>query len=104
MDIREFFQKQRWIFAKTYAEFAPHEYIVKGKCNASDAEFVEAMNYILQNGIRMFYYKAQRQYLFLDGYFYWVMRSDENDTNAIINRCKPEDYDIVFMRRGSNKK
>lgn len=55
MDIRRYINKQRWIFAKTYAQFAPHEYIVKGKCAGGDEEFNEAGNYILNNGMRMFY-------------------------------------------------
>lgn len=103
MDIRDFFQKQRWIFAKTYAEFAPHEYIVKGKCNATVEEFDNAVNYILENGIRMFYYKTERKYLFIDGYFYWMCCNNDGEP-IVINRCLPEDYDIVFMKRGTNKK
>ncbi len=39
MEIREFINKQSWTFAKTYAEKAPHEYIVRGKHAGTDEEF-----------------------------------------------------------------
>ena len=104
MTIKEYFDKQDWKFAKTYAQFAPHEYIVRGKCNGSDDEFLRACRCILENDIRMFYYKHERKYLFVGGYYYWTMWDGESvsdDPTAVINRCKPEDYDIVFMKRGT---
>lgn len=100
MTIREYFESQRWTFAKNYVAFAPHEYIVKSK--VADKElFDKAVDYIMENGIRMFYYKHERKYLFTGGWFYWVMRDSVDDPTAIINRCRPEDYDIVFMKRGT---
>ena len=101
MTIREFIAKQRWIFAKTYAAFAPHEYIIKGKCNATDDEFEAFARAIVNHGIRMFYYKNERKYLLIDGYFYWIMTDEVDEKTNIINRCMPEDYDIVFVRKGT---
>lgn len=43
-ELREFIEKQSWIFAKTYANKAPHEYIVRGRINGTDEEFMEAVN------------------------------------------------------------
>lgn len=103
MTIREYFNSQKWTFAKTFAMFAPHEYIVKSKVEDKQM-FDSAVNYIFDNGIRMFYYQKERKYLFVDGWFYWVCRNGEDDPTAIINRCKPEDYDIVFMKRGTQAK
>lgn len=103
-EVRELIARQRWVFAKTFATFAPHEYIVKGKCNARKEEFEAFMDYILEKGIRMFYYKRERKYLFLDGYFYWICRDSADDPTAVINRCRPDDYDIVFMKRGTQAK
>lgn len=100
--LKSFFNQQKWIFAKTYAAFAPHEYIVKDKIIGFDREFTEAVETILDKGMRMFYYKKERKYLFLDGYFYWAMTNNPAEA-TIINRCKPEDYDIVFMKRGTQK-
>jgi hypothetical protein len=36
--IIEFINRNEWIFAKTYADFAPHEYVVKEKLNKEDQE------------------------------------------------------------------
>ena len=103
MDIRAYFNEQKWIFAKTYAAFAPHEYIVRGKCVGTDSEFEKAAEHILNCGIRMFYYSHERKYLFMDGMFYWLMTDDPKSAD-IINRCRPEDYDIVFMKYGAQSK
>ena len=101
MNIREYFGRQRWVFAKSYAAYAPHEYIIRGKCYGNDQMFFAACQYILDNGVRMFYYKHERKYLILDGYFYWIMGDEVNEERTVINRCKPEDYDIVFMQKGT---
>ena len=103
MTIREYFNSQRWKYAKTYAMFAPHEYILRSWM-ADKEMFDNAIRYIQSNGIRMFYYEAERKYLFVDGWFYWALWSKEDFSDAIINRCKPEDYDIVFMKRGTQAK
>lgn len=100
MTIREYFNGQRWKFAKTYVKFAPHEYILRQWMSDKNM-FDSAVRFIQEHGIRMFYYKAERKYLFLDGWFYWALWSKDDMSDAIINRCKPEDYDIVFMRRGT---
>lgn len=99
-EMYDFINAQKWIFAKTYAAFAPHEYIVR-KYVADKEAFDRAGEFILKNGMRMFYYKHERKYLYCDGWFYWILRSDIDDPTAVINRCKPEDYDIVFMQRGT---
>ena len=100
-EFKDYVRKQRWIFSKTYATFAPHEYIVRGKCYGNDKMFFDAARCILEHGMRMFYYKKERKYLYADGYFYWIMGAEVNEERVIINRCKPEDYDIVFLKRGT---
>lgn len=102
-ELKKFFELQTWIFARTYAKYAPHEYIVRDKVLGDDSDFAKAVEFIRQNGIRMFYYKTERRYLFLDGYFYWTM-GDSIEKANIINRCKPDDYDIVFMQKGTQAK
>lgn len=99
----EFVERQKWTFAKTYAAFAPHEYIVRNQIDGTDEEFVEAVVHIREAGMRMFYYKNERKYLFIDGHFYWTMGNALEDT-TIINRCIPDDYDIVFLKKGTQKK
>ena len=102
-DMYTFIQNQKWIFAKTYAAYAPHEYIVREYAADKEA-FDKAGEFILENGMRMFYYKHERKYLFCDGWFYWILRSEDNPSDAVINRCKPEDYDVVFMQKGTQAK
>ena len=77
MEIREFINKQNWIFAKTYANKAPHEYIVRGKVIGSDDEFLAAVNYIQEHGITMLYWGHPNKYIFMDGRQYWVMRDGD---------------------------
>lgn len=103
MTIKEYFDSQRWTFAKTYAMFAPHEYIVRNKV-ADKEMFDRAFDYIEENGMRMFYYQHEKTYLFVGGWFYWAGRDSVDDPTAIINRCRPEDYDIVWMKRGTQAK
>lgn len=103
MTIQKYFESQKWTFAKTYAMFAPHEYIVRSKVSDKEA-FDKAVHYIQQYGMRMFYYKHERKYLFAGGQFYWALWNEDDPTDAVINRCKPEDYDIVFMKRGTQAK
>ena len=35
-DFADFVERQKWIFAKTYADRAPHDYIVKDKLDEDD--------------------------------------------------------------------
>lgn len=103
-DFREFINRQSWIFAKTYANRAPHEYIVRGKINGSDDEFKKAVNYIQNNGIVMYFWNHPNKYVFLDGFQYWVMRSSEDDPTTILNRCNCEEYKYSIFWKGNTKK
>ena len=49
--VRSFIDKQSWIFAKTYTNRAPHEYVVRGRVNGTDEEFMSVVNYIQEKGI-----------------------------------------------------
>ena len=98
MTIKEYFDAQNWKFATTYAAFAPHEYIVRNKV-ADKEMFDKAFEYIEQYGVPMFYYKTEKIYLYVGGWYYWAGRDSVDDPTAVINRCRPEDYDIVFVRK-----
>lgn len=101
---RAFIDAQTWVFASTYAKYAPHEYVMRHKVRGTDDDFERAVRCIHRNGIRMLYYKTERQYLFFEGYFYWTIDDSELKKPIVINRCKPEDYDIVFMQKGTMAK
>lgn len=106
-NIKEFCDKQNWIFAKTYAKKAPHEYIVRDNITGTDEEFMAVVNYIQENGITMYFWNHSNKYIFLDGRQYWVMRDNEDDPTTILNRCNLEEYILSIEWRGgdfSNKK
>ncbi len=100
MEIRSFFDKQNWIFAKTYAHKAPHEYIVRDNISGTDEEFMNAVNYILNNGITMYFWNRPNKYIFLNGRQYWVMRDNEEDPTTIINRCNLDEYKLSITWKG----
>ena len=102
-EVREFIEKQSWIFAKTYANKAPHEYVVRGRINGTDGEFMRVVNYIQENGIIMHYWNHPNRYIFVDRYQYWVMRNDEEDPTTILNRCNVDEYKYSISWKGKNK-
>lgn len=97
-EFEAFIGKQRWIFAKTYADKAPHEYCLRKEC-CSDAEFVEAVNFIRANGVHMNYFKYDHIYYFIGGKMYWTMGSPIEET-IIINRCNNDEYNISVRWAG----
>ena len=101
--LKDFFDKQAWIFAKTCADKAPHEYIVRGKHTGTDDEFI-AVDYILNNGITMYFWDHPNKYIFMDGRQYWVMRDSEDDPTTIINRCNLEEYKLSITWKGKSRK
>lgn len=100
-DIRAFIKKELWIFAMTYAKKAPHEYVVRGKIEGTDEEFMSVVNYIQKEGVTMYFWNHPNKYIFVDGYQYWVMRDSEDDPTTILNRCKVDEYKYTIMWKGS---
>lgn len=99
-ELRAFINKQSWVFAKTYANKAPHEYIVRGKINGTDEEFMRMVNYIQEKGITMHFWKHPNKYIFVDGHQYWVMRDGVDDPTTILNRCNTEEYKYSITWQG----
>lgn len=85
--LRIFIEESNWIFAKTYAETWPHEYIVQEKVDKD--LFDELANYIDSNGAADYFYQKQMIYLEYGNHIYWHMEN-------IINRCLPEE---TYSRR-----
>ncbi len=98
--MREFIEKQSWIFAKTYANKAPHEYVVRGKINGTDDEFMSAVRYIQENGITMHFWGHPNKYVFIGDYYYWAM-GDGANVPTIINRALTENYKISVAWKGA---
>ncbi len=100
-ELKTFFAKQKWIFAKTYAHKAPHEYIVRDNIYGTDEEFKYAVDYILKNGITMYFWNHPNKYIFIDNRQYWVMRDSEDDPTTIINRCNLDEYIFSITWKGN---
>lgn len=103
MNIEEFVEKQKWIFAKTYANKAPHEYIVRGKAEGTDEEFLQMIDYIQKKGFVMHFWGHPNRYIYQNGHFYWVMRDSDDDPTAIINRCVADDYYVSTRWKGRDE-
>ena len=101
-EVRDFLNKQRWIFAKTYAKKAPHEYCLLSQVNGTKEEYIEVARYIFENGVTMSYWGHERKYLFLDGRMYWSMDPTPEATD-LINRCNNDEYYMTVAWRGPKK-
>lgn len=97
-EFEQFEKSQRWIFAKSYASWCPHWYIVTDKMEPEDLPaFREFVQFIEDNGVMMKWNKYTRKYYDQGEYRYWHMvSSEEVDTVFLINRelisgskCKP---------------
>ena len=89
--IIEFLEKQNWIFAKTYATTAPHEYCLKEKTDDVDM-YVEACRYILENGFEAHWLgKYPNKYIYANGHVYWTMHPIAEEV-ILINRSNTSDY------------
>ncbi len=86
-ELQLFIINSKWIFAKTYAETWPHEYIVQEQVDK--VLFDKLSDYIDSNGSPDYFYQKQMIYLEYDGHVYWHMEN-------IINRCLPEE---TYSRR-----
>ena len=90
---RTWIAEQEWTFAKTYAETAPHEYIVRTELSDDDVEiFVDFVQYIRDNGVVERFYGRQYTYLYLDGYKYWTMGNPVSET-TVLNRENLSGYE-----------
>ena len=98
--IKDFIEGQQWIFAKTYADRAPHEYVVRHKIQGSDEEFMDIVNYIQEHGITMYFWDHPNKYIFVDGWQYWVMRASDDDPSTILNRCDLNRYKLSITWTG----
>lgn len=99
VQMEEFVNNFDWIFAKTYAKKAPHEYIVKTKISDPDLrkKFDEVVIYIREAGFDAYYFKRRGKYYVLDDYYYWTMGAPVNET-IILNRAKLSDYKLINGR------
>lgn len=84
--LREMISRCQWTFAKTMPQ-CPHEYIVRGKCPLTEAEFLYFVDVQRRFGVYERWGKYNFPYLHIDGYKYWTM-GDSYENTIIINRAK----------------
>lgn len=84
--LRSMIARCQWTYAKTMP-FAPHEYIVRGKCPLSEEEFIYFINMQRNYGKVERWGKHIIPYLYIDDYKYWTMWAPIEET-AVINRAK----------------
>jgi len=105
-DFKNFVSKFQWIFAKTYADKAPHEYIVLDKVGQQyQDEFIKIAQFISDKGFKAMYYTREGYYYQINENYYWTMDDNVNDTN-LINRAKLSDYELIdnsWYWKGRNK-
>jgi len=81
-ELKVFIAESRWVFAKTYADTWPHEYIVQERVDS--ALFRKLADHIDTCGYMRHFYSKEVIYWDYDGYTYWHMGN-------IINRCVEAD-------------
>ena len=86
--LRKFIETQNWIFAKTYADTWPHEYIVQEKVD--NDLFLELANHLDQYGYEDYFYSTKQTYFKYNELTYWHMGN-------IINRCQEKDTDLDYV-------
>jgi len=85
--------KANWIFAKTYAETSPHEYILRKMYSRLDFEFM--VRFIRLYGISAKYGKMKPlRYLIAKPYYYWTMGAPVDET-VVINRAELDRYQLI---------
>lgn len=83
---RKYISSVKWIFAKTYAKTAPHEYALRKEKPELDAEFVSFVMLIRAEGYDEKFWDQNHRYLDIDGHKYWTMGDAIKDT-ILINRA-----------------
>lgn len=93
---RDFINRQNWIFAKTYAAFCPHEYVVMKKLPSDEWPlFPEIAQFIRDEGFVAEYGKlGPNWYYIVDDYYYWTLDKNVEDTD-LINRASLKDFEFV---------
>ncbi len=84
--LREMIARCQWTFAKTMP-WAPHEYIVRGKCPLADEEFLYFIDMQRRFGVKEHWGKYFNPYLYIDDYKYWTMGAPVEET-IVMNRAK----------------
>lgn len=84
--VNDFIQETKWIFAKTYKDFAPHEYVVvKGGTDILAIITDLIKNFGVDEYFKIHGERRRYRYWHNENYKYWVMPTKDQNIN-IINR------------------
>jgi hypothetical protein len=84
--VEKFIDSADWVFAKTYAKTAPHEYAVREKYPCLEDEFVYFVKFIREHGYTEEFWSKTYIYYDVGTYKYWTMGNPIDET-TIINRA-----------------
>ena len=95
---RDFINRHEWTFAKTYAGFCPHEYVVMRKLPEAEWPlFPEIARFIREQGFTAEYGRlGPNRYYVVDDHYYWTLDAKAEDT-SLINRAKLSDYEFADL-------
>ena len=88
-EAKSFAESHQWKFATTYAETAPHEYLVKKWLSEEDRLLFERLvQTINKDSVVGYFYGHKNNYLILGDHYYWYMADCYPDNLAVdlINR------------------
>ena len=89
----DFLATQAWIFAKTYADKAPHEYLIKMKLSRADWDlFDEVVKYIMSDGYVEYFYRTPFRYIDIEDKKYFACKDDTGKYNIINRALKEKKY------------
>lgn len=92
-EITNFFNKYSWRWAKTYENFAPHEYLMIFDVVEDEKHyFPKIAQYIQENGYKLKFGSRIYKCIDVGEYRYWTMERDTNKTK-LINRTKNKGYE-----------
>ena len=84
--LKKFINGNTWIFAKTYAKTAPHEYVVYDNLDAAgQKEYDWFVKQIVEKGVDEKFYRATFRYLYFDNRKYWTHDTKERE-GGVLNR------------------
>ena len=84
--LKNFIDSTDWVFAKTYAKTAPHEYVVYDKLDEEGKkEYEWFVGQIKEKGIDEKFYQATFRYLYFEDKKYWTHDLDEME-GGVLNR------------------
>jgi hypothetical protein len=86
-NLLRFIDNSPWVFAKTYAQTWPHEYIVREQVD--EHKFVELVRHIRDHGYLGKFYAKDITYLDYSNLVYWTMGEPIEET-TVVNRCRKE--------------